>query len=93
MPTFGNRRVLAWESDREMERVDAEGGSQLPMRFEKADDIDRPVMSQVSWSQRGRGFHAKTKEELQSKMSSQDKYHPGVHPGHQILYPFLLLAH
>jgi 5-formaminoimidazole-4-carboxamide-1-(beta)-D-ribofuranosyl 5'-monophosphate synthetase len=42
VPTFGNRRVLAWESDREMEREwMLKAGVNVPMRFEKADDIDR----------------------------------------------------
>ncbi len=76
VPTFGNRRVLAWESDREMEREwMLRAGVNVPMRFEKADDIDRPVMVKYHGAKGGRGFFiAKTKEELQSKMSSQDKY-------------------
>jgi len=41
VPTFGNRRVLAWESDREMEREwMLRAGVNVPMRFEKAEDID-----------------------------------------------------
>ena len=76
VPTFGNRRVLAWESDREMEREWLlKAGVNVPMRFERAEDIDRPVIVKYHGAKGGRGFFiAKTKEELQSKMSTQEKY-------------------
>ncbi len=76
VPTFGNRRVLAWESDREMEREwMLKAGVNVPMRFEKAEDIDRPVIVKYHGAKGGRGFFiAKTKEELQAKMSTQEKY-------------------
>ncbi len=76
VPTFGNRRVLAWESDREMEREWLlKAGVNVPMRFEKAEDIDRPVIIKYHGAKGGRGFFiAKTKEELQSKMNSEEKY-------------------
>ncbi|MDM7935243.1 MAG: DUF1246 domain-containing protein, partial [Methanothrix sp.] len=69
VPTFGNRRVLAWESDREMEREwMLRAGVNVPMRFEKAEDIDRPVIVKYHGAKGGRGFFiAKTKEELQAK--------------------------
>jgi 5-formaminoimidazole-4-carboxamide-1-(beta)-D-ribofuranosyl 5'-monophosphate synthetase len=45
------------------------------MRFEKAEDIDRPVIVKYHGAKGGRGFFiAKNKDELQSKMSSQEKY-------------------
>jgi len=76
VPTFGNRRVLAWESDREMEREWLlKAGVNVPMRFEKAEDIDRPVIVKYHGAKGGRGFFiAKNKDELQSKMSSNQKY-------------------
>jgi len=76
VPTFGNRRVLAWESDREMEREWLlKAGVNVPMRFEKAEDIDRPVIVKYHGAKGGRGFFiAKNKDELQSKMSIQQKY-------------------
>lgn len=75
VPTFGNRRVLAWESDREMEREWLlKAGVNVPMRFERAEDIDRPVIVKYHGAKGGRGFFiAKTKEELQEKMSTQEK--------------------
>ncbi|MGA9099339.1 MAG: formate--phosphoribosylaminoimidazolecarboxamide ligase [Methanotrichaceae archaeon] len=77
VPTFGNRRVLAWESDREMERDWLlRAGVNVPMRFEKADDIDRPVIVKYHGAKGGRGFFiAKNKDEFQSKMGlQQQKY-------------------
>lgn len=76
VPTFGNRRVLAWESDREMEREWLlRAGVNVPMRFERAEDIDRPVIVKYHGAKGGRGFFiAKNKDELQSKMSTQAKY-------------------
>lgn len=76
VPTFGNRRVLAWESDREMEREWLlKAGVNIPMRFERAEDIDRPVIVKYHGAKGGRGFFiAKNKDEFQSKMSSQAKY-------------------
>lgn len=77
VPTFGNRRVLAWESDREMERDWLlRAGVNVPMRFETAEDIDRPVIVKYHGAKGGRGFFiAKNKEEFQSKMgSAQQKY-------------------
>jgi 5-formaminoimidazole-4-carboxamide-1-(beta)-D-ribofuranosyl 5'-monophosphate synthetase len=77
IPSFGNRRVLAWESDREMEREWLlKAGVNVPMRFEKAEDIDRPVIIKYHGAKGGKGFFiAKNKDELQDKMSSkQQKY-------------------
>ncbi len=76
VPTFGNRRVLAWESDREMEREWLlRAGVNVPMRFEKAEDIDRPVIVKYHGAKGGRGFFiAKNKDELQSKMKTHQKY-------------------
>lgn len=75
VPTFGNRRVLAWESDREMERDWLlRAGVNVPMRFETAEDIDRPVIVKYHGAKGGRGFFiAKNKEEFQSKMGSQQQ--------------------
>lgn len=76
VPTFGNRRVLAWESDREMEREWLlKAGVNIPMRFERAEDIDRPVIVKYHGAKGGRGFFiAKNKDEFQAKMSSQAKH-------------------
>ena len=57
LPTFGNRRVLEWESDRNMERVWLEGaGIQMPVEIKDPKKIDRPVMVKYQGAKGGRGF-------------------------------------
>lgn len=76
VPTFGNRRCLAWESDREMEREWLlRAGVNVPMRFESAELIDRPVIVKYHGAKGGKGFFiAKNKEEFQSKIQKGQKY-------------------
>ena len=57
VPTFGNRRVLEWESNREMERqwlVSA--GVEMPNIIEDPKMIDRPVLVKYDGAKGGRGF-------------------------------------
>ena len=57
VPTFGNRRVLEWESDREKERVWLESaGIEMPKRVEDPKKIDRPVLVKYDGAKGGRGF-------------------------------------
>jgi 5-formaminoimidazole-4-carboxamide-1-(beta)-D-ribofuranosyl 5'-monophosphate synthetase len=57
VPTFGNRRVLEWESDRNMERVWLEkAGIRMPMEIKDPRKIDRPVMVKYQGARGGRGF-------------------------------------
>jgi len=45
VPTFGNRQVLMWESDREKERVWLEGaGITMPKEIKDAHNIEKPVI-------------------------------------------------
>ena len=56
VPTFGNRAVLEWESDREMQRkwlISA--GVDMPHRIKKPEDIDRPVLVKYHGAKGGRG--------------------------------------
>lgn len=56
-PTFGNRRVLEWESDREKEREWLESaGIKMPALIEKPENIDRPVLVKYHGAKGGRGF-------------------------------------
>jgi len=57
VPTFGNRAVLSWESDREKMRdwlVSA--GIDMPAKVEDAREIDRPVLVKYHGAKGGRGF-------------------------------------
>lgn len=56
-PTFGNRRVLGWESDRTKEREWLESaGIKMPALIEKPENIDRPVLVKYHGAKGGRGF-------------------------------------
>jgi len=57
LPTFGNRKVLEWESDRNMERVWLEkSGIKMPREIKDPKKIDAPVMVKYQGAKGGRGF-------------------------------------
>jgi 5-formaminoimidazole-4-carboxamide-1-(beta)-D-ribofuranosyl 5'-monophosphate synthetase len=57
VPTFGNRRVLEWESNREKERAWlTSAGVEMPGRIEDPKMIDRPVLVKYDGAKGGRGF-------------------------------------
>jgi len=57
LPTFGNRKVLEWESDRNMERVWLErSGIKMPREIKDPKKIDTPVMVKYQGAKGGRGF-------------------------------------
>ncbi|HHH79299.1 MAG TPA: formate--phosphoribosylaminoimidazolecarboxamide ligase [Thermoplasmatales archaeon] len=66
LPTFGNREVLLWESDREKERVWLEkAGLNMPAQIKDPEEIDRPVIVKYDGAKGGKGFFiAKTYEEF-----------------------------
>jgi len=76
LPTFGNRKVLAWESDREKQRewlVSA--GVDMPRRIAKPSDIDRPVFVKYHGAKGGKGaFIAKTEAEFRAAIQPGQKY-------------------
>ncbi len=57
VPTFGNREVLEWESDRNIERIWLESaGINMPKEVKDPKKIDRPVMVKYQGAKGGRGF-------------------------------------
>ena len=70
LPTFGNRNVLMWESDRNKERIWLEGaGLTMPMEIKDPHDIDMPVIVKYHGAKGGRGFFiAKTYKEFQQRI-------------------------
>jgi len=57
LPTFGNRAVLEWESDRDMEREWlTSAGINMPEQISNPKDIDRPVLVKYHGAKGGRGF-------------------------------------
>ncbi len=64
VPVFGNRKVLAWESDREKERQWLESaGVKMPRRYAEGKEIDGPVIVKYYGAKGGKGFFlAKNRE-------------------------------
>ena len=57
LPTFGNRAVLGWESDRNKERDWlTSAGIEMPAIIEDPKKIDRPVLVKYHGAKGGRGF-------------------------------------
>lgn len=57
LPTFGNRKVLEWESDRKKERDWlTSAGLSMPKEIENPEDIDTPVLVKYHGAKGGRGF-------------------------------------
>lgn len=76
LPTFGNRNVLMWESDRKKERVWLEGaGLTMPKEIIDPKTIDRPVIVKYHGAKGGRGFYvAKTYEEFQKRIQPNKSF-------------------
>jgi len=70
VPTFGNRRVLEWESDRDMSRQWLESaGVSMPAEIKRPQDIDRPVLVKYHGAKGGRGFFiARTPGEFEERI-------------------------
>ncbi len=66
VPTFGNRRVIEWEADREKQRIwILSAGVDMPAKIERPDKIDRPVFVKYHGAKGGRGsFIAKNYDEF-----------------------------
>ncbi len=75
IPTFGNRSVLEWESDREKEREWLEAaGIEMPGKI-NPEDINGPVMVKYHGAKGGRGFFvAKNYEEFKEKVDPNEKF-------------------
>ena len=76
LPTFGNRHVLEWESDRDKERHWLEGaGISMPGKIDDPKDINSPVMVKYHGAKGGRGFFvAKNKSEFYQRLDESQPY-------------------
>jgi len=76
LPTFGNRRVLEWESDRDMEREWlTSAGVVMPERIDDPKKIDRPVLVKYDGAKGGRGFFiAKDYPDFKLSIDHTQKY-------------------
>ena len=71
VPYFGNKKILKWESDRNLERKWLKkAGLKLPKIFRKPEDIDRPVIIKFHGAGGGKGyFLAKNYKDFQKKIN------------------------
>jgi len=76
LPTFGNRNVLMWESDRNKERKWLEGaGLTMPREIKDPHDIDNPVIVKYHGAKGGKGFFiAKTYEEFSRRIETNKSF-------------------
>ena len=76
LPTFGNRDVLMWESDRKMERRWLEGaGLTMPKEIKDPHYIEQPVIVKYHGAKGGKGFFiAKTYGEFKKRVDKKQKY-------------------
>lgn len=76
LPTYGNRRVLEWESDREMSREWLEAaGIKMPRQIKNPEDIDSPMMVKYYGAKGGMGFFVvKNYSDFQKRINTKEKY-------------------
>ncbi len=76
LPTFGNRNVLMWESDRNKERKWLEGaGLTMPKEIKNPEDIDKPVIVKYHGAKGGKDFFiAKTYDEFKKQVDKKQSY-------------------
>jgi 5-formaminoimidazole-4-carboxamide-1-(beta)-D-ribofuranosyl 5'-monophosphate synthetase len=76
LPTFGNRKVLRWESDRKIERQWLEGaGITMPQEIIDPHYIEKPVIVKYHGAKGGRGFFiAKSYEEFKRRVDETKSY-------------------
>jgi len=75
VPMFGNRDILRWEAERDLERkLMIESGIRIPQKYQNPADIDRTVMVKFPGARGGRGyFVASSTEEYHEKIDSMLK--------------------
>lgn len=76
LPTFGNRNVLLWESDRNKEREWLEASNlTMPLEIKNPKDIDIPVIVKYHGAKGGKGFFiAKTYEEFKQRIDKNKSF-------------------
>ena len=76
LPTFGNRKVLAWESDRNKERRWLEGaGLTMPKEIKDPKNIEKPVIVKYHGAKGGKDFFiAKTYDEFKRRIKKNKSF-------------------
>ncbi|MGC9516539.1 MAG: formate--phosphoribosylaminoimidazolecarboxamide ligase [Methanomicrobiales archaeon] len=75
VPMFGNRDILRWESERDLERkLMIESGIRIPYKYKGSEEIDRTVMVKFPGARGGKGyFVASSTDEYNEKIDSMLK--------------------
>ena len=76
LPTFGNRKVLLWESDRSKEKQWLKSaGLTMPKQIKDPKEINNPVIVKYHGAKGGKGFFiAKTYEEFLKRVEKDKPY-------------------
>ncbi|MCX9013620.1 MAG: formate--phosphoribosylaminoimidazolecarboxamide ligase [Candidatus Methanoperedens sp.] len=76
LPTFGNRHVLEWESDRDKSREWLEAaGIKMPRQIKNPEDIDSPMMVKYHGAKGGMGFFVvKNYSDFRNRIKPDEKY-------------------
>ena len=76
LPTFGNRKVLLWESDRKKEKQWLKSaGLTMPKQIKDPKEINSPVIVKYHGAKGGKGFFiAKTYEEFLKRVEKDKPY-------------------
>lgn len=76
LPIYGNRSVLHWESDRDLQRKWLEAADiRMPRKVEHAKDIQEPVIVKYHGAKGGRGFFiAKTPDDFKRHIQPGEPY-------------------
>ncbi len=76
LPTYGNRRVLEWESDRDKSREWLESaGIKMPREIKNPEDIDSPMMVKYYGAKGGNGFFVvKNHKDFLKKINLNERY-------------------
>lgn len=74
--TFGNRKVLRWESDRSIERQWLESaGLPIPRHIDDPDEIQQPVIVKYHGAKGGKGFFiARNRKEFEQQVDASRPY-------------------
>jgi len=75
VPMFGNRESLAWETDRNRQRLWLESaGLKMPREYKDPSEINQKVFAKLPGAKGGRGFFtADTEQEFQRKLTDRVK--------------------
>lgn len=76
LPTFGNRSVLKWESDRDLSREWLESaGIKMPRQIKNPEDIESPMMVKYYGAKGGMGFFVvKNYSDFQKRINPAEKF-------------------